>query len=218
MDEFKNIYSIVIITIAAILTSFFINYLQGKINSKKLSTLFAVIIVSIFAVISNYTIGRLIDSSQTFRKWIDRDNFIEGYYYDISKDSIMVNHVAMLKITYDKGKYIVTGEGIDTSGVHIATFKSTNTIYSNRILFFTYESYNQKTSTIEHGVDQLQFSLPPQSYTGFYINYLGDKQLHFVSGSKVSEKELKEFGNFETLLDKKNFVRSKIKNINDKDN
>jgi hypothetical protein len=215
MEEFKTIYNIIIITVAAVLTSFFTNYLQGKITSKKLSTLFAVITVSILAVISNYTVEHLIDGSQTFRRWIDKDNFIEGYFYDLTEDSSKTIHSAMLKITYDKGNYLVTGETIDSSGKHTATFKSTNTIYSNRILFFTYESYNQGLF-IEQGVDQLQFGLPPNSYTGFYIKYHGDRKLHFVSGTKVNDKDLAEFGNFETVFDKRNFLEKKIKEYNEK--
>jgi hypothetical protein len=210
-ESFRTVYNLIIVTITSVLTVYLLSYYESKIKGKKLSTLFVVISVSILIVVLNYSVEKLIDNNASVRKWIDPDNFIEGYWYDITSDSTGVTHGVVMKISYENGNYLVTGETMNLSGEHYATFKSTSIVYSNRVLFFNFETYNSN-NYLDQGIDQLQFGIPPDSYTGFYLNYHypGGTKIFAVTGTKVKDEELKYYNNFKSIDDKKKFLYEKI--------
>lgn len=57
------------------------------------------------------------------------------------------------------------------------------------------------------GIGQLQFSIPPNSYSGFYIFYDDKRELNAVQGTKIKPDIVENYNNFEIMEDKENFIR-----------
>lgn len=143
MGEFENffeLYQIIVVTISSISSIFLLNVLEHKINGKGLKTVIVVTLVSIGVIVINYGITNLLEKSSSIRKFIDEDNFIEGYYYDVTlKDTI--NRAAILNIKYKNNGYLIFGESFDITGKNTSIFNSVKSVYSDRILYFNFNSY-----------------------------------------------------------------------------
>lgn len=208
-EEFRKLYTIVITTFASVLTAVLLDRFKDKISSKGFLTMFTVVLVSIILAVLNYGVERIIDKSTSVRQWIDPDNYIEGYYYDITIINGAIDHAAMIKISYDNGEFSMTGETISLDGKHIATFRSQTAIYKDRTLFLTFESYGENgINPVLQGIDQLQFGIPPNSYSGFYMSY--DGKLNPIVGYKVGPEELEMYHSFSSLKDKQAFLTARM--------
>jgi hypothetical protein len=210
-EQFKALYDLVIVTISSVLTAYLVIHLHTKINSKKLSTLFAVLVVSLFVVIANFTIETLISTYPGIREFIDKENFIEGYYNIIHDPIRCADIIAILKIDNNDGRYFVTGSTYTNTGRSIGTFTSNCTVYSNRVLFFKYESnYNNRNVVL--GMDHLNFDInsPPNSYTGFFMDFKGDSsRMQSIAGYKITPDELGQYNKLNTPIMVSKFYLSK---------
>ena len=207
-QEFLELYQIIIVTISSIATIFFLKVLEDKITDKSIKIVVVVVLVSIGLVITNYAIGNLVENSPKVRKWIDKDNFIEGYYFDITLQDT-TGHATILNIKYKDGEYLVFGDTFDSNWEHLSTFQSEQSVYSDRVLYFTFEAYPDDSPTIR-GIDQLQFSLPPNSYSGFYINYMENPEFQNIKGARISDETVKKYNNFEEITDKSDFIKNEV--------
>ena len=215
-QEFKTIYDLIIGTISSTCTALLIGYLNRKIQDKKLSMIFTVIIISIFIIIANYSMKSLIENSSSVRQWIDPNNFVEGYWYETSPpdSNNKIKHETLIKIEYKNGNLVLTGETYDTTGKSYANFRSTTTAYNEGELFLQYTSFNI-THGIGQGFDQLQFNTPPNSYKGFVFSSTS-KKYYSMAGTKINDKELQSYNNFNKDSDKKKFILDLLKSINSK--
>ncbi len=130
----------------------------------------------------------LLEKSEAIRKLIASDQFIEGYWFDISIDrsARVVHHGSLITIRWRDGGFVLNGVEFDPDGNRICTFRSTSTAFVNRVLTFSYEAHSESfNQAIETGIDQLQFDNPPQSYTGFYFDFT--KTIDFrIQGSRIT--------------------------------
>ena len=212
IKKINDVYKIVLGTVATILTTFALDSVSQKIGDKGYATLMTVLIVSIVIIILNQLAESIFEKSTFIRKILFGDEFIEGWWYDISynEQAGTVQHGVLISISYEEWKYKVNGATYDTTGKRIATFKSTESNYSKRVLFFQYESHTRyQENFIELGINQLCFDSPPTSYTGFYLDF-GNSMRFKIYGDKVAENLVKENNNFKTNNDKKNFILNKI--------
>lgn len=215
IKQINSVYRTVIGTIATILTTFVLSELTSDMSDKKYAVLLTIISVSVIILLLNTLAEKLFENSTAIRRILFGNDFIEGWWYDITltEDSKEPRHGVLIEIAYSDYEYEVFGSSFDVDGRQIATFKSNHSNYSNRVLFFQYESHtNYQKSFVELGINQICFDNPPHSYTGFYIDY-GDSMRFVIAGQKIPLKELKEFNGFKDFGGKKQFILSKMEKL-----
>lgn len=215
INKFSDLYKLIIATIATILTTFIIDWLRQKTGDRNFAAVLAIIIVSVVMILLNFILENSFENSVILRKMVFGNDFIEGYWYDVSfnEKERTIEHAILMKISYGTGKFNINGVTYDKVGNRIATWKSLDSNYCERILFYQYEAHtnvNNNEIFIEKGINQLCFDIPPNSYTGFYIDY-ANKMRYNICGEKVDKKEMKEYNNFKSSKDKSNFLNLKVK-------
>lgn len=216
MNKLKKIndyYKVLVGVVATLLTTLLNSTFSSINQNENLSNLIIITLMSSFIIILNILFDNLLDYSQLLRRLILGDEFIEGYWYDLSidKESNKLKHGVLILIEYSNYSYDVTGVTFDGSGERVATFKSTISHYNDRKLFLQYESHTRyQESGIEVGINELSFDNPPTSYTGFYMDY-GNNLRYKIFGTKVTDKEIKEFNTFLQIENKRDYLLSKFK-------
>jgi hypothetical protein len=210
-----SLYKLTIGAIASILATFLMDYLSGRFESKSISIIIMLAIVSIIIVSINYLAENIMEKSPLVRKLVLGSDYIEGYWYDITYDSnnILPSHGVIMLISYKDGTYVVNGTSYNGDGKRIATFRSDNSIYKDKTLYIKYESFTDyNPNIVELGIMQFQFENPPNSYSGFYIDY--SKTIRqAITGSRVEKSELQNNNNFRTSNDKLAFIHNKLKEL-----
>ncbi len=212
LKKLDNLYKLIIGTVATILTTFILDDLTQRLGDKGYATLMTILAVTVIILVMNFVLESLFENSVLLRKMLFGDDFIEGYWYDITfnQKTKKVRHSVLFSIFYEGGQIKVSGLGYDPQGNRVGTFKSTESSYSNRVLFYQYESHtNYNQGFIEIGVSQLCFDKPANSYSGFYLDY-SDKMRFNVNGDRVPASIMDEHNGFKTNEDKKAFI---LKNI-----
>ena len=210
--EFNTTYKLIIGTVSSILSALLIDYLMEKFDDKTVSIAFMLSVIVVLILLINSIVERAVERSHTIRKAIAGDEHIEGYWYDFSveQDTNQVKHGVLFSIKYEGGKYALYGVTYDGSGHRIATFRSKNSVYQDRVLFCEYESHTEyMQSSLEQGVLQIQFDLPPTSYTGFYFDYSGAMNFK-IQGERVPDDVVKQHNRFKYNEDKKAFLVGQI--------
>lgn len=211
-SEFTTIYQITIVTVASVSTVFLSNVLQNKIQGKKLLGFIIILLVSAALGIANYFTENLIEKSPTVRKWIDEDNFIEGFYYDFTiKDSIP-DHLSILNIVYQNKSYTVFGESYNSDGDFLSNYNSVQSTYSNKVLYFEWKAFLKNNLPIT-GIDQLQFGRDSDSYHGYYVNYGPEAKFISINGTKITSEQLKKYNNFLDVSEKGKFARDILEQV-----
>ena len=199
-----------IAAIASAVSAILIDYLQGIFKSRTAALLALLVLISVLVLLLDEALERVIEKSLAVRKLIAGNEFIEGYWYDMSIDNATkkVVHGVIFSIWFDDGAFKVDGVTFDPEGNRIATFSSTNAAYSNRLLLFEYRGLHDAfAKSIETGVCQIQFDNPPQSYSGFYFDYTGAISFR-VHGRKVDKHELDTYKSFHQVDMKRDFMLS----------
>jgi len=206
LQNFKHIYDLVIGAVSSIGTALLLGYFSKKLESRKVSTIVIVIIVSVFIIVSNYFVNNLVNGSSAFRRWIDPNNYIEGYWFETSPPDTnnIIKHETFVKIEYNDGAYVISGETFDSSGRSYANFKSVSSAYYNGILYFQYTSFNQ-THGIGQGFDQVQFDSPPNSYKAFIFSS-SSKRYYGTDGVRIDKGQVEAYKDFNTIDDKRKFI------------
>jgi hypothetical protein len=206
----NGIYRLFVATIASAASAILIDDLQNIFKSRSIALLALLVVVSLTVILLNETLEQIVEKSVTVRKLIAGDDFIEGFWYDLSLDNVnrKVVHGAIFRIRFKDGELKVDGVSFDPGGNRIATFTSSSAVYSNRLFYFEYRGMNDEyQELVETGLTQLQFDAPPQSYSGFYFDYTASIHSR-VHGHKVDEDTLKRNRSF-TLPDaKRDFMLS----------
>ncbi|MFZ6012074.1 MAG: hypothetical protein ACOYXT_17160 [Bacteroidota bacterium] len=200
IDDFKELYSLIVGTISSIVTVLLLDKLEQKIQNKKLTTVFTVIIVSIFVVTASFLLNQLIDNSSYVRKLFSSKDFVEGWWYEDNS-----KHKTLMNIEYVGGDLVVYGETFDSTGHCYANFKSIVSAYESSNFFFQYASYNIRNDGVGQGFDQLQFNNPPSSYKGFVYSF-SQKKFFPIEGFKVDDATLLQHDFFSNADVKKTFV------------
>lgn len=207
-ENYRREYKVISATIASILTTFLIDKFANQFKSDALAYSTIIVAVILIVLIGNYLIDYLIDNSVKVRKLLMGKDFIEGYWYDVSFDKTtnVIKHSVLFKIDFEKEQYVLHGVSYSSQGERIATWKSTSCTYFDRVLFVQYESHTELAEAfIEHGVLQMQFETPPNSYTGFYLD-LANSVRSIISGKRVTDEELKANHNFNDITNKEEFL------------
>lgn len=212
-ENYRREYKVVSATIASILTTFLIDKYASQFKNDGIAYSTIIIAVVLAVLIGNYIVDYIIDDSVRVRKLLMGKDFIEGYWYDLSidKTSKSVKHGVLFKIDYEKGNYVLHGITYNRQGDRIATWKSISCTFFEKILFVQYESHTEYSATfIEHGVLQIHFETPANSYTGFYFDFSNSIRF-IITGRKVSKNEIKNNNNFSDTLDKEKFLLEVMK-------
>jgi len=199
--------------VTSFLMPFIIDLLKEKSLSKNASTAMALGVAVILLIIQSIILENIIDKSPWLRRRISPTTFIEGYWYDYTKDSSgNFIHIVIALIQYNDGHYKISGETFDKTK-QLAIFNSiTDCKFANNdMLLYVDVNYTGKT-TIK-SLDYLKFNTPannsiPTSYQGFYIDFnpTGVISQVQVSGCKIDDNDIKEKNNFNTTPDKFKFV------------
>ena len=208
-----NLYKLIIGAIASLLATLLMDYLTLRVESKSIAMIIVIAIISIIIVTLNYLTENVMEKSSFVRKLVFGSDYIEGYWYDISYDNgtILPAHGVIMLISYRKGVYVVNGTSYNEKGKRIATFRSDNSIYKDKTLYLKYESFTDyNPNIVELGIMQFQFENPPNSYSGFYIDYSKTIR-NAITGTRIDRLELKQYNNFRTSLDKLKFIHEKLK-------
>jgi hypothetical protein len=210
IQNFKHIYDLAIGAITSVGTAMLLGYFNKRLTSKKVSTAIILIIVSVFIMVTNYLLNNIINNNSSFRKWIDPENYIEGYWYETSPpdSNNVILHETFVKIGCLDGAYVVSGETFDTLGNSYANFKSVSSAFYNANLYFQYTSYNQ-VHGIGQGFDQLQFDNPPVSYKSFIFSSTS-KKYYGTNGTRINDELVKTYNKFISIDDKRKFILDKI--------
>lgn len=195
-------------TIASILTTFLIDKYSNQFKTDTLAYATIITAVILIVVIGNYILDYIIDDSVRIRKFLMGKDFIEGYWYDLSIDKAnrSVKHGVLFKLDYEKGNYVLHGLTYNRQGDRIATWKSISCTFFEKILFVQYESHTEYSQTfIEHGVLQIHFETPANSYTGFYFDFSNSIRF-IITGRRVQKDELKNYNSFSDTTDKEKFL------------
>jgi uncharacterized membrane protein YwzB len=207
-ENYRREYKVVSATVASILTTFLIDKYASQFKSDGLAYSTIIIAVVLIVLIGNYVLDYVIDDSVQLRKLLMGKDFIEGYWYDLSidKPNKAIKHGVLFKISYEKGNYVLHGITYNRQGDRIATWKSISCTFFDKILFVQYESHTDYSATfIEHGVLQIHFETPANSYTGFYFDFSNSIRF-IISGRKVSKEETRDYNGFNDIVDKEKFL------------
>lgn len=207
-ENYRREYKLVSAAAASILTSFLIEKYVILFKSDVLAYVTIVVFVLIIVLIFNTIIDYFIDHSVRLRKQLMGKDFIEGYWYDLSIDKVNkeVKHGVLFKIDYDKGNYVLHGITFNKQGDRVATWKSISCTFFEKVLFVQYESHTEYSATfIEHGVLQIHFESPANSYNGFYFDFSNSIR-YIISGHKITREQLAENNDFQNTVDKEKFL------------
>jgi len=217
MDQFRrfnNAYRLLVAALVSVLTTLLFDYLNRTFESRAAALAALLILVTLFVTVLNAALEVAIEKSTFLRKLIAGSEFIEGFWHDVSVDpSKSVTHGVLFQVRFEHDRFAVSGSSFDPQGNHIATFRSINAAYSDRVLHFRYESHTayseQETET---GVVELQFDNPPSSYSGFYFDY-SNKVRFRVHGSKAPAQAIRAYHSFSDINDKRAFVVQEIRKM-----
>jgi hypothetical protein len=211
MDRINNIQKFIVATISSITTGYFINLLSESIHNTNFIIFLSLLITIVIIGLLNYLVENLIDHSSRIRKMLLGDDYIEGYWYDITLgNNKEMLWATLVHIYYDKGALKVNGLQYRESGDKVCVFKSTYAVYHDKTLFFEYRSLtNAIDNFVEHGITQQLFENPAQAYTGFYIDYTNSLRF-LIHGIKVTKGELKKHNNLKQTVNRKQYLLEKI--------
>jgi hypothetical protein len=215
MDQFRrfnNAYRLLVAALVSVLSTVLFDYLNRTLGGRGAALAALLLLVTVFVTLFNAALEVAIEKSTLLRKLIAGSEFIEGYWHDVSVDAAkLVAHGVLFQVRFENDRFAVSGSTFDPQGNHIATFRSINAAYSDRVLHFRYESHTayseQQTET---GVVELQFDKPPSSYSGFYFDY-SNKIRFRVHGTKVADEAVREYHSFGDIGDKRAFVVHEIR-------
>lgn len=208
LEKYRREYKLISATTASIFTSLFIEKYASLFKDKTLAYVTIVVFVIIIVAIGNSILDYVIDESVKVRKLLLGKHFIEGYWYDLSIDKTTksIKHGVVFKIDYNKGSYELHGISYNRDGERIATWKSISCTFLENVLFVQYESHTEYSATfIEHGVLQMQFETPANSYTGFYFDFSNSIK-YIIAGRRIGDNLLKQYNNFSDTSDKESFL------------
>jgi hypothetical protein len=212
LARFNGIYRLFVATFVSAAAALVLDHLQKLIKDRALQWAALLVIVAIVLFIVDQVFEGLLEKSVTMRRLVAGSEFIEGFWFDISIDrkNRTVHHGSLLTISFENGALIVNGIEFDLNGARLSTFHSTSTAYSDRVLTFAYESHGESFKrAIKVGIDQLQFDNPPQSYSGFYVDFTEAVDFR-VQGTRVDARTLEQNNRFRDLPSKQRFIMEQI--------
>ena len=207
----QKIRPLIAIVISAF-TAFFIEFCKKKFGGE--TTLLAGVAVAIVGIIS-YKFGdyfeNLISNCPKLRKLLDKENFIEGYWYDFADHS---DTMALYLIEYKDDSYSISGNNYNTTGDQISDWSIIGSFLDGKTLYSVYES---KKKSDEHkagknvkGYFELTFSgSPPETNFGRFLD-TENTEGATVNGFKVTKDELIEYKDFSSYTFKSKFVSDKL--------
>ncbi|MBT9330478.1 hypothetical protein [Paracidobacterium acidisoli] len=211
-ERMNNIYRLFVATAVSAIAALVLDRLQQIFRQRSVLWIVVLALVAVVLFFLNQVFEGLLEHSLAFRRLVAGNEFIEGYWFDISVDKThrAVHHGSFITIWWESGRFVINGIEFDPNGNRICTFRSTSSAYLDRVLTFSYESHTETYNlAIETGIDQLQFDNPPQSYSGFYFDYT--KTVDFrVQGSRIDQSVLEEQKHFRDVAAKQTFIMARI--------
>jgi hypothetical protein len=211
--DFGTAYSVFFAGAASLVSPIALDFLKTRFKDNTMAIAFTLSVVSFGVLILSTTGEKLIQHSARMRKLMLGNDFVEGWWYDISFDQDLkkTTHGVLINILFDGREFHINGVTYSPEGHRIATFNSMTCSYENKLLFAKYESHTEYFQTgVEHGVIEMQFDSYSVSYSGFYSDYTG-KVKSRVQGIRVDPTDLRQYKKFKTETDNKTFIVGKIK-------
>lgn len=196
IESFLEITKAAASGIIGILSGYFLKmYLQVNDTEKEIWIVVAVSVV-LFFVISffNWLIKTIIENSKFLRKMLLGKHFLEGNWIQkLSTQSLSDRPViySEVYISYDNGRYKITGESYDKDGKFAANFQSHSSEYSNHILEYPFTITTlENTDKKVFGTSKLTFSATDEHsnrYLGIVYSNLREKPV-YVTAKKLPKK------------------------------
>jgi hypothetical protein len=211
-QRFNNNARVAVASLAAAVAVLVADAAGAFLNHKLLGGVAAVLFVSLMALIVSTTLDRAVDKSKRIRRWIAKDDFVEGWWIDSAKDPVSgsITHVAIQQITYREGSFYVSGSSYLRGGDRLATWSSVACAYSHRTLFVVYEAQTELVGGgFERGLVQMQFDAPPTSYSGHLHDFSG-QVTRSLRGDMISDVELLQHNGLQNVADRLSFLQSRV--------
>ncbi len=215
MDRFErvnSVYRLLVATVVAAVSTLIFDRLQTIFRDRSLVWIILLALIAVVLFTLNQVFEALLEHSVSIRKLLAGNEFIEGFWFDISIDRAnkTVHHGSFITIWWENGRFAVSGIEFDPEGTRLCTFKSTSTAFADRILTFGYQSHGDTfAQAIESGIDQLQFDSPPQSYSGFYLDFTKTVDVR-VQGSKIDQRTVNAYNGFRDVASRQRFILEQI--------
>ena len=212
LERFSDIYRLFVATAVSAAAALLLDHLQKLFKDRALQWISVLVLIAIVLFVLDQFLEALIDLSPALRRMILGNDFIEGYWLDLSIDKAtrIVHHGTLLTIGWEDHRLGVTGIEFDPTGAPVANFSSTGLVYNRRVLTFVYTSHGDVfTAEVEQGIDQLQFSSPPESYSGFYFDYTRSVAYR-IHGTRVDAATIRANNSFRDLASKRDYIVQQI--------
>lgn len=208
--QLGNLYYAVTTAITSVVTIYLLDTFQKELINKSFAGFLTVLFASVLIVFSNAIVEYIFVKSKTIGKIFDSANYIEGFWYDVSRNERGdVEHLVILKIERRDNKFHVYGDTFNCNFAHISTYNSVNVMYEKPTLMMEYNSSPSNGSKdFEYGIDIYKFSNPINSYSVSCFDL--SKSKHFIAtGFRITKKGLKKYNQFREIRDKVQFLKDK---------
>lgn len=207
MSKFGDIIRSAILVISSItvaLSTVIKNWINSNLSEKPIgSHLFLVILFMIIFLGTDWILKRYIRRSESLRKWMMRDNYIEGKWFNVSvgKDA-EIRDYAISEIYFDDEEMKIEGRLFNKSMEQVGSYESELSKLQRRKLKFGYyreskEEREKGKKSVEKasGISKYDFKRSdpfPKEFEGeFYDDDLTEPV--DVYGLKIEDQDLKEF-------------------------
>ena len=164
------------------------------------SIILLVLIIVLITLILEELLLNLINKSQNIRRYISKDDYIEGIWIDktINPAINKIITISIFKIFYEYNEIKYHGEMFDDHGETVGTFKSTSTKYDNHTLFSSYEAKitlkNYPENNISGSAEYVFVAGKkyPESFHGIAIDNLEGKRRVIKATRVLNKKNLSQ--------------------------
>ncbi|WP_336732169.1 hypothetical protein [Chryseobacterium sp. VD8] len=210
LEKFKLSYETFIGSFISVALLYLSNFLMEFVTKNpRIQACITILMLTTLVAWLNRVVVTAVERLSCLRKWIDRTNFIEGFWYDITYDDDRnIVHVVFLTITFENSKYELCGEAFDKVGNKISTFNSSHSHFINHELTAFVNSTGDK-NILERSFDYYNFNKTADSYNGFYIDFSTLKPKSIL-GKRVNKEDVKKFNGFKKFENIEAFIKTII--------
>jgi hypothetical protein len=211
-QSFNNRARVAVATLAAAAALVITDATGAFLKNRLLAGAAAVVLVSLAALVGSTLLENAVDRSGRMRRWIAKDDFVEGWWLDVSKDpaSGSSTHAAVQQVSYRDGGFEVSGSSYLRGGERFATWSSVACAYVRRTLFVVYEAQTDEVGGgFGRGLVEMKFDTPPTSYSGSYRDFSG-QIVRSLRGERISDSDLVQHNGLRTVADRVSLIRSRV--------
>lgn len=210
LEKFKLSFETFVGSFISVSLLYFSNFLMEFVTKDpKIQACITVLMLTTLVSWLNRIVISAVERFSWLRKWIDKTNFIEGFWYDTTfDDNGNIVHIVFLTITFENSKYELCGEAFDKTGNKISTFNSSHSHFINHELTAFVNSTGDK-NILERSFDYYNFNKTADSYNGFYIDF-STLEPKSILGKRVSEEDVQKFKKFKKFENIEDFIKTII--------